>query len=144
MLQKKEHWQVQEYWSTLLTADVLRGFPKFVIAASACISTNIGLVPSWIQETQHPSSSSMFINNPEGLPTSSKPSFFISKTPISFVDPNLFFTVNRLNLLLAVLEKKVGLKLSNQDVYMNVVGGLKVEDRASDLSDLFFTVLRTR
>lgn len=41
---------------------------------------------------------------------------------------------NRLNLLLAVLEKKVGLKLSNQDVYMNVVGGLKVEDRASDLS----------
>ena len=41
---------------------------------------------------------------------------------------------NRLILLLAVLEKKCGLKLANQDIYLNVVGGLKIEDRASDLA----------
>lgn len=41
---------------------------------------------------------------------------------------------NRLILLLAVLEKKCGFKLGNQDVYINIVGGLKIDDRASDLS----------
>lgn len=41
---------------------------------------------------------------------------------------------NRLVLLLAVLEKKCGFKLGNQDVYINIVGGLKIDDRASDLS----------
>lgn len=44
------------------------------------------------------------------------------------------FDNNRLILLLAVLEKKLGLKLSNQDTYLNVIGGLKIEDRAADLS----------
>jgi DNA repair protein RadA/Sms len=44
------------------------------------------------------------------------------------------FDNNRLILLLAVLEKKLGLKLANQDVYLNVVGGMRLEDRASDLS----------
>jgi DNA repair protein RadA/Sms len=41
---------------------------------------------------------------------------------------------NRLTLLLAVLEKKAGLRLSDKDVYANVVGGLKLEDRAGDLA----------
>jgi DNA repair protein RadA/Sms len=41
---------------------------------------------------------------------------------------------NRLVLLLAVLEKKAGLRLSDKDVYANVVGGLKLEDRAGDLA----------
>lgn len=41
--------------------------------------------------------------------------------------------LNRLNLILAVLEKKVGLPLTNQDVYVNVVGGLKLEGTSSDL-----------
>ncbi|PAB57540.1 DNA repair protein RadA [Anaeromicrobium sediminis] len=41
--------------------------------------------------------------------------------------------LNRLNLMLAVLEKKVGLPLTNQDVYVNVVGGLKPEGTSSDL-----------
>ncbi|MCT4606253.1 MAG: DNA repair protein RadA [Marinisporobacter sp.] len=41
--------------------------------------------------------------------------------------------LNRLNLILAVLEKKVGIPLMNQDVYVNVVGGLKPEGTSSDL-----------
>ena len=40
---------------------------------------------------------------------------------------------NRLSLLLAVLEKKAGVMLGSQDVYMNVVGGLKVNEPAVDL-----------
>lgn len=40
---------------------------------------------------------------------------------------------NRLSLLLAVLEKKAGVMLGSQDVYLNVVGGLKVNEPAVDL-----------
>jgi DNA repair protein RadA/Sms len=40
--------------------------------------------------------------------------------------------LNRLNLLLAVLQRRAGLDLSNQDVYLNIVGGLKVKDPAVD------------
>ena len=42
---------------------------------------------------------------------------------------------NRLILLLAVLEKKAFLSLANQDVYANVVGGIRLEERASDLAE---------
>lgn len=41
---------------------------------------------------------------------------------------------SRLSMLLAVLEKKMGLKLLNQDVYVNVVGGLKPEGTYTDLA----------
>ena len=40
---------------------------------------------------------------------------------------------NRLTLLMAVLEKKVGLNLSNQDVYLNVVSGMRISETAVDL-----------
>ncbi len=40
---------------------------------------------------------------------------------------------NRLALLLAVLEKKLGVHLSNQDAYVNVVGGMKLDEPAADL-----------
>ena len=40
---------------------------------------------------------------------------------------------NRLSLLLAVLEKRAGVMLNSQDVYLNVVGGLKVNEPAIDL-----------
>ena len=40
---------------------------------------------------------------------------------------------NRLTLLIAVLEKKAGLMLGNQDVYLNVVGGIRVNEPAVDL-----------
>lgn len=41
--------------------------------------------------------------------------------------------LNRLNLIIAVLEKKVGLPLMNQDIYVNVVGGLKLDGTSADL-----------
>jgi len=40
---------------------------------------------------------------------------------------------NRLTLLIAVLEKIVGMPLGNQDVYLNVVGGIKINEPALDL-----------
>ena len=40
---------------------------------------------------------------------------------------------NRLTLLIAVLEKRAGLMLGNQDVYMNIVGGIKINEPAIDL-----------
>src|SRR5678810_976479 len=41
---------------------------------------------------------------------------------------------NRLSLLLAVLEKRAGLSLAGDDVYVNIAGGMSVEERAADLS----------
>jgi len=40
---------------------------------------------------------------------------------------------NRLTLLIAVLEKKIGFALGGQDVYLNVVGGIKINEPALDL-----------
>ena len=40
---------------------------------------------------------------------------------------------NRLTLLIAVLEKRVGLNMSSQDIYLNIVGGIKVNEPALDL-----------
>jgi DNA repair protein RadA/Sms len=44
------------------------------------------------------------------------------------------FDAKRLNMLLAVLEKRGGFRLGTQDVFLNVAGGLKVEDPAIDLA----------
>lgn len=44
------------------------------------------------------------------------------------------FDAKRLNMLLAVLEKRGGFKLGTQDVFLNIAGGLKVEDPALDLA----------
>ena len=44
------------------------------------------------------------------------------------------FDVRRLNMLLAVLEKRAGFKLSIKDVFLNMAGGLKVSDPACDLA----------
>lgn len=44
------------------------------------------------------------------------------------------FDSKRLNMLLAVLEKRGGLRLGVQDVFLNIAGGLKVEDPAIDLA----------
>ena len=44
------------------------------------------------------------------------------------------FDYNRLMLLSAVLEKRLGLNLSTSDVFMNIVGGLRVDDPSSDLA----------
>lgn len=44
------------------------------------------------------------------------------------------FDQRRLNMLLAVLEKRVGFKLMQKDVFINIAGGLRVTDLAMDLS----------
>ncbi|MDD6896445.1 MAG: DNA repair protein RadA [Prevotellaceae bacterium] len=44
------------------------------------------------------------------------------------------FDQRRLNMLLAVLEKRVGFKLMQKDVFLNIAGGLRVTDLAMDLS----------
>ncbi len=58
-------------------------------------------------------------------------------TATSFGNPRRLangFDYNRLLLVLAILEKKLGLKLGTQDVYLNMAGGLRVEDPAADLA----------
>jgi DNA repair protein RadA/Sms len=44
------------------------------------------------------------------------------------------FDLNRLTLLIAVLERRTKLNLSDKDIYVNVVGGLKLNDPAADLA----------
>ncbi len=44
------------------------------------------------------------------------------------------FDVRRLNMLLAVLEKRCGFRFGDKDVFVNIAGGLKVEDPATDLA----------
>lgn len=43
------------------------------------------------------------------------------------------FDYRRLSLLLAVLEKKIGIQLANHDVFVNIAGGLKIDEPAIDL-----------
>jgi len=44
------------------------------------------------------------------------------------------FDLNRLNVLIAVLERRTKLKLSESDIYINVVGGIKLQDPGADLA----------
>ena len=44
------------------------------------------------------------------------------------------FDLNRLNVLIAVLEKRTKLSLADKDIYLNVVGGLRLSDPAADLA----------
>ena len=44
------------------------------------------------------------------------------------------YDARRLNMLLAVLEKRCGFKLGSKDVFLNIAGGLKVDDPALDLA----------
>lgn len=46
------------------------------------------------------------------------------------------YDVNRLHMLLAILEKRYGLNFSDKDVYINIVGGEKIHDRSADLAVL--------
>lgn len=57
-------------------------------------------------------------------------------TPTGFGNPRRMstgFDYNRLTLLLAVLEKRAGYFFANLDAYLNVVGGLRLEEPAADL-----------
>lgn len=44
------------------------------------------------------------------------------------------FDLNRLNLLIAVLERRTKLKLADKDIFINVVGGMRLNDSAADLA----------
>ena len=44
------------------------------------------------------------------------------------------FDLRRMNMLLAVLEKRSGIRLSNKDVFLNIAGGIRVDDPAIDLA----------
>ena len=58
-------------------------------------------------------------------------------TPTAFPAPRRTsngIDYNRTYLILAVLEKKLGLKFSSHDVYLNVIGGLEIDEPASDLA----------
>ena len=44
------------------------------------------------------------------------------------------FDLNRLNLLIAVIEQRTKLKLDEKDIFLNVVGGIKIKDSAADLA----------
>ena len=58
-------------------------------------------------------------------------------TPTGFGIPRRMasgFDLQRMNLLIAVLEKRVGINLQNQDAYVNIIGGLRIDETAADLS----------
>ena len=58
-------------------------------------------------------------------------------TPTSFGNPRRMatgFDYNRMSLILAVLEKRCGYFFSSMDAYVNVVGGIKLDEPAADLS----------
>ncbi|MFX3618297.1 MAG: DNA repair protein RadA [Sporolactobacillus sp.] len=58
-------------------------------------------------------------------------------TPTSFGNPRRMaagMDNHRVSLLMAVLEKRVGLLLQNQDAYINVAGGIKLDEPATDLA----------
>lgn len=44
------------------------------------------------------------------------------------------FDINRLNLLVAMLERRTKLKLFDQDIYINIVGGIRIQEPAADLA----------
>ena len=58
-------------------------------------------------------------------------------SPTSFGVPRRMATgidYNRVNLMIAVLEKRVGLNLQNQDAYVNIIGGIRLDEPAADLA----------
>ena len=58
-------------------------------------------------------------------------------TPTFFPNPKRMsagIDYNRASLILAVLEKRLGYKFSTQDIYLNVAGGLKIEEPSSDIA----------
>lgn len=58
-------------------------------------------------------------------------------SPTNFGNPRRLsagIDYSRLLIIIAVLEKKVGINLSNQDIYLNITGGLKVDDPSVDLA----------
>jgi hypothetical protein len=77
---------------------VRRAVPYPVGATSACTSTRIGRVPLSVDVTTEPlfPTGRSARNSAEGSATSTSPAPFISKTPISLVEPNRFLCARRM------------------------------------------------
>lgn len=85
---------------------------------------------------RRPGAGSMVLATLEGTrPLLVEVQALVSPTPFGYPKrTTVGFDLNRLNLLVAVLTKRAGLNLSSSDIYVNVVGGLRVSEPAADLA----------
>jgi DNA repair protein RadA/Sms len=83
-----------------------------------------------------PASGSVVLATVEGTrPLLVEVQALVSPTPFGYPKRTAAgFDLNRLNLLVAVLGRRGGLNLSSSDIYVNVVGGLRVAEPAADLA----------
>lgn len=59
----------------------------------------------------------------------------VSKTVFGYPQrKSLGFDLNRLQMLIAILSKRLNIPLDNQDIYLNITGGLKIKDMGADLA----------
>ncbi|PWL55723.1 MAG: DNA repair protein RadA [Clostridiales bacterium] len=100
-----------------------------------------------LAEVENPSAA-LLSGRPAGVPGTCITAVMEGTRPIlaevqALVSPSVFgnprrmasgIDYNRAALLLAVLEKRAGMLISNQDAYINVVGGLRIDEPAADLA----------
>jgi len=103
-------------------------------------STGLSEVPNpselFLSERPHGASGSVVVPVMEGTrPFLVEVQGLVSRSSFSMVRHKAQgFDTNRLSLLVAVLEKRLGLNLQDKDIFLNVVGGVKVVDPAADLA----------
>ncbi len=103
-------------------------------------STGLMEVPNpselFLSERPHGASGSVVVPVMEGTrPFLVEVQGLVSRSSFSMVRHKAQgFDTNRLSLLVAVLEKRLGLNLQDKDIFLNVVGGVKVVDPAADLA----------
>jgi DNA repair protein RadA/Sms len=103
-------------------------------------SAGLGEVPNpselFLSERPHDASGSVVVPIMEGTrPFLVEIQGLVSRCNFSMVRQKAQgFDANRLSLLIAVLEKRLGLNLQDKDIFLNVVGGVKVMDPAADLA----------
>lgn len=105
------------------------------------------MIETGMKEVQNPSAA-MLLERGESVPGSMVTCLLEGTRPLlveiqALVTKTMFgypvrkangFDVNRLHMILAVLERRAGLPLGQYDVHVNVVGGLKAQEPASDLA----------
>lgn len=103
-------------------------------------SSGLGEVPNpselFLSERPYEASGSVVVPIMEGTrPFLVEIQGLVSRSSFSMVRQKAQgFDANRLSLLIAVLEKRLGLNLQDKDIFLNVVGGVKVVDPAADLA----------
>jgi len=103
---------------------------------SAGLSEVLNPSELFLSERPHDASGSVVVPIMEGTrPFLVEVQGLVSRSSFSMVRHKAQgFDTNRLSLLIAVLEKRLGLNLQDKDVFLNVVGGVKVMDPAADLA----------